>query len=60
MSVDTSGFEDVSKLRKSKVWLNMLFNKEKGLALCKICLQIQFTRIYFYPSEPFTLACFDM
>ena len=39
MSVNTSGFEDVSKLRKSKVWLNMLFNKEKRLALCKMSLQ---------------------
>ena len=46
MSVDTSGFEDV-RHRKSKVWLNMLFNKEKGLALCKICLQKQFTRIVY-------------
>ena len=33
MSVDISGFEDVSKERKSKVWINMLFHKQKGLAL---------------------------
>ena len=26
MSADISGFEDVSKQKKSKVWLNMLFN----------------------------------
>ena len=45
MSVDISGFEDVSKERKSKVWINMLFHKQKGLALCKICLEKQFTRI---------------
>ena len=33
MSTHISGFEDVSKERKSKVWINMLFHKEKGLAL---------------------------
>jgi hypothetical protein len=47
MSVDISGFEDVSKERKSKVWINMLFHKQKGLALCKICLEKQFTRIVY-------------
>ena len=47
MSVDISGFEDVSKERKSKVWVNMLFHKQKGLALCKICLGKQFTRIVY-------------
>ena len=47
MSVDISGFEDVSKERKSKVWINMLFHKQKGLALCKICLGKQFTRIVY-------------
>ena len=31
MSTHISGFEDVSKERMSKVWINMLFHKEKGL-----------------------------
>ena len=26
MSVDISGFEDVSKERKSKAWINMIFH----------------------------------
>ena len=47
MLVDISGFEETEKQRKSKVWLTMLFNMEKGLVLCKICLQKQFTRIVY-------------
>ena len=47
MSADITGFEDVSKERRSKVWINMLFHKNKGLALCKICLEKQFTRIVY-------------
>ena len=46
MLVDISGFEDVSKERKSKVWINMLFHKEKGLALCMIGLKNSSQEVY--------------
>ena len=38
MSVDISKYVDVSNERRSPVWNHMLLNKEKGEALCKLCL----------------------
>ena len=51
MSTHISGFEDVSKERKSKVWINMIFHKEKGLALIigALFIIIQFG---YYPWVP--------
>ena len=38
MSIDISKYVDVSNERRSPVWNQMLLNKEKGEALCKLCL----------------------
>ena len=60
MSVDISGFEDVSKERKSKVWINMLFHKQKGLALCKICLEkLHYALKSIQPSSVESERCFS-
>ena len=38
MSVDISKYMDVSSERRSPVWNHTFLNKEKGEALCKLCL----------------------
>ena len=38
MSFDISKYVDVSNERRSPVWNHTFLNKEKGEALCKLCL----------------------
>ena len=47
MSVDISKYVDVSNERRSPVWNHMLLNKEKGEALCKLCLDNKVTRTVY-------------
>ena len=47
MSVDISKYVDVSNERRSPVWNHMLLNKEKGEALCKLCLDKKVTRTVY-------------
>ena len=47
MSVDISKYVDVSNERRSPVWNQMLLNKEKGEALCKLCLDNKVTRTVY-------------
>ena len=47
MSVDISIYVDVSNERRSPVWNHMLLNKEKGEALCKLCLDKKVTRTVY-------------
>ena len=44
MSVDISKYVDVSSERRSPVWNHMLLYKEKGDALCKLCLDKKITK----------------
>ena len=47
MSVDISKYLEVSNERRSPVWNHMLLNKEKGEALCKLCLDKKVTRTVY-------------
>ena len=47
MSVDISKYVDVSSERRSPVWNHMLLYKEKGDALCKLCLDKKITKTVY-------------
>ena len=47
MSIDISKYVDVSSERRSPVWNHMLLHKEKGEALCKICLDKKVTKTVY-------------
>jgi hypothetical protein len=47
MSVDISKYMDVSSERRSPVWNHMLLYKDKGDALCKLCLDKKVTKTVY-------------
>ena len=47
MSIDISKYVDVSTERRSPVWNHMLLYKEKGDALCKLCLDKKVTKTVY-------------